>query len=199
MEENIGALKLRVLAYFIDFFLIILFGTIGFLPIVLFLAFAGYPVIYVQPALRYYSVINVFLFPLPYFIIQERVISTTLGKKLCDLETLSDTGTRITYKESIIRNLSKIRPELVIIDLLIGFLINRTDQRFLEIVSHTIVLDANKLKDFTKQEQSTFRVFKIVLSILGFLSILLMMFAQYVWPILLILYPDLQYIGTGWD
>jgi hypothetical protein len=134
---------------------------------------------------------------LPYFIIQEKIISTTLGKKLCDLETITETGERLTYKESIIRNLSRIRPELVFIDLIFGFLITQTDQRFLGRVSHTTVFYADKFKDYTQKEEDTLRVFKIVLSILGFLSILLMMFAQYVWPILVILYPDLQYIGTG--
>ncbi|MHA2203735.1 MAG: RDD family protein [Candidatus Hodarchaeales archaeon] len=184
MEEKSGVLKLRILAYFIDFFLILLLGSIGFIPIVLFLALAGFPSYYVQPIFRYYSQINVFLFPLPYFIIQERVISTTLGKRLCDLETLAETGTKITYKESFIRNLSRIRPELVIIDLIIGFLISPTKQRFLEIVSTTTVINADKLKDFTKKEQSTLNVFKIVLSILGFLFILLMMFGTYLWPLL---------------
>lgn len=199
MEENTGVLKLRVLAYFIDFFLILLFGTIGFVPITLFLGFAGFPSYYFYPIFRYYSYILLFFFPLPYFIIQEKVISTTLGKKLCDLETITEAGEGLTYKESIIRNISRIRPELVLIDLVFGFLITQTDQRFLGRVSHTTVIHADKLKEYTQKEEDTLRVFKIVLSILGFLSILLMMFAQYVWPILLILYPDLQYIGTGWD
>ncbi|MFX1516880.1 MAG: RDD family protein [Promethearchaeota archaeon] len=194
-DEDTSVLQLRVLAYVIDFFLILMFGAIGFVLIILFLALVGFPTQYVQPLFQLYSQMNVYLFPLPYFIIQEKVISTTLGKKLCNLEIVADTTTGVTYKEAIIRNLSKIRPEFLFIDLLLGFLINRADQRFLEYISNTTVFYSDKFQNFTKSERETLRVFKLVLSILGFFSILLMMFATYVWPILVTLFPDLQNLG----
>ena len=173
MEKNTNHLKPRILAYSIDYFLILIFIAIGFVPIVIFIFFVGFSSFIVRPTLLIYFQISLFVFPLGYFFILEVFASTTLGKKICDLKIIVETGSRMTYKQSFIRNLSKVRPELIIIDLLVGYLINPSkDQRALEILSKTSVTKADALRKFTAREQSTFNIFRIVLSILGVLFLL---------------------------
>jgi hypothetical protein len=115
-----------------------------------------------------------------YFSISEWRISKTLGKMICIIGVKSESRgeleeiSQITFKESLTRNFSKIWPEIIILDFIVGFLMKPSKiQRAGEIWSKTTVIeipDPMRLK--TKQARKVRRVFKIVLSIGGALLLL---------------------------
>lgn len=84
---------------------------------------------------------------LTYFIVIEGRFGFTPGKKLLSLKVLKDDGTRIGYKESIIRNIPKFINNLIILDAILMVIIYRKDrQRVFDKVANTIVVHTNKAR-----------------------------------------------------
>lgn len=83
-----------------------------------------------------------------YNILLERSFSTTIGKKIFGLIVVDESGIRITWKQAIIRNLTKtfISIEFLILDVILGIGLERQDsektkkQRSLDVLAETIVV-----------------------------------------------------------
>lgn len=82
-----------------------------------------------------------------YIIGSEKLFGTTPGKRLFRLVVVDKTGVRITWRQAIIRNLSKILVgEFLPFDLIIGLALEKQDpektknQRALDIIAETIVV-----------------------------------------------------------
>ncbi len=185
MEITPHHLKFRVGAYLIDYFLILLFLSIGMIPVAFLMVFI--PELDNPTTLPFYTQVLFVLFSIGYFVILEALTSTTIGKKLYGLETTEKTEPGITYKQAFIRNLSKIRPELIFIDLLVGYWMRPSrNQRALEIFSRTTVTESTSKRQYTKREESVFEVFKIVLLMLGLVFFLLMIASTWLFPVLML-------------
>lgn len=79
------------------------------------------------------------------FIVIEAQFGTTPGKSIVGLRALKIDGTRIGYKESILRNVPKIINGLIFIDAILMLLLFRKDkQRAFDKVASTIVVHSNK-------------------------------------------------------
>ena len=169
----------------IDYFLVLMLLSIGSIPLAFMMVFL--PELDDPSTLTFFTQILFVLFSFGYFVILERVTSTTIGKKLYSLEISEKSEPWITYKQALIRNLSKIRPELILIDLLIGYWMRPSrNQRALEIFSHTTVTESTPERKYTEREESTLEVFKIVLLMLGLITFLLMIVSTWVYPILML-------------
>jgi uncharacterized RDD family membrane protein YckC len=92
-----------------------------------------------------------FSFMVAYNILLEGYFSTTIGKKLFNLVVVDHTGCKVTWKQAIIRNLSKIVtidfvPMIIPMDTLIGIIIEKIDaekankQRGFDLLAETIVI-----------------------------------------------------------
>ncbi|MFX0181759.1 MAG: RDD family protein [Candidatus Hodarchaeota archaeon] len=83
-----------------------------------------------------------------YNAVLEYYFGATVGKKLFNLAVVDHTGIKITWKQAIIRNLSKIllSEELLPFDVVLGMILERLDpektrnQRGLDILAETIVI-----------------------------------------------------------
>jgi uncharacterized RDD family membrane protein YckC len=82
-----------------------------------------------------------------YNIILESYYSTTIGKKLLNLAVVDQSGIRISKRQAIVRNLSKIiLGEILIFDVILGMILvrdrstNTQNQRGLDIIAETIVI-----------------------------------------------------------
>ncbi len=185
MEVTPRYFKFRVGAYLIDYFLVLMFLSMGSIPVVFLMTFI--PELDNPTTLPFIIQIFFVLFSIGYFVILEALTSTTIGKKLYGLETTEKTEPGITYKQAFIRNLSKIRPELIFIDLLIGYWMRPSrNQRALEIFSKTTVNESIPKRRYTEREESVFEVFKIVLLMLGLISFFLMIVSVWLYPVLLL-------------
>ena len=84
-------------------------------------------------------------FMLIYFIVSEQSASTTLGKRLLNLKVVDESGIKITWTQSFIRNVTKV-PFLTTFlgfDVLFGIISEKTrgrKQRSLDFVAGTIVI-----------------------------------------------------------
>jgi len=178
MERTTSLLRFRVLAYFADFFLILMFLSVGLIGTTLLMFFI--PELDSPNTLTLYMGIFFILISFGYFTFLEAFTSTTLGKKLYDLETVDETGSKMIFKQSFIRNLPKIHPILVIIDFIIGYFIKpSTNQRALDILSETAVTKSTTVTKYTQREQSTIEVIRVVLSLLGIFFFLLMILSYF--------------------
>ena len=93
--------------------------------------------------------IPVIAFLLSYFIIMEKSYSTTLGKRLLGLTVVDESGIRITWTQSLIRNFTKVPvlTSFLPFDLLFGILSEKTQgrkQRVLDFVAGTNVIQRKK-------------------------------------------------------
>ena len=92
-----------------------------------------------------FIVIPVVAFLLSYFVIMEKSYSTTLGKRLLGLTVVDESGIRITWAQSLIRNFTKV-PVLTTFlpfDFLLGIISEKTQgrkQRVLDFVAGTNVI-----------------------------------------------------------
>ncbi len=92
-----------------------------------------------------FIVIPVVAFLLSYFVIMEKSYSTTIGKRLLGLTVVDESGIRITWTQSLIRNFTKV-PVLATFlpfDTLLGILSEKTQgrkQRVLDFVAGTNVI-----------------------------------------------------------
>jgi uncharacterized RDD family membrane protein YckC len=76
-----------------------------------------------------------------YYIVLEGHFGYTLGKYLMGLRVLKTDGTKIGYKESLLRNLSKYINNLIIIDTLIMLIFfNKEKQRGFDKIANTMVV-----------------------------------------------------------
>ncbi|MHA2157028.1 MAG: RDD family protein [Candidatus Hodarchaeales archaeon] len=87
----------------------------------------------------------IFGFMVGYFIILEQTYSTTVGKRLLGLIVVDETGIKISWNQSILRNLSKIPLVgfFLLIDLFVGIFSEKTrgrNQRMLDFVAGTKVI-----------------------------------------------------------
>lgn len=81
-----------------------------------------------------------------YFIVFERLFSATIGKKLFGLQAVDISGIRLTWKQAIVRNFTKLPGiiEFLPFDMILGMLMNERGQgeyqRATDILAETIVV-----------------------------------------------------------
>jgi uncharacterized RDD family membrane protein YckC len=95
-----------------------------------------------------FSVLNYWIFIgailiIVYFTYMEGKTSSTLGKRLFKLKVKAKDGD-MTYKTAFIRNLSKILWVPLIVDVILGFIFVDSNDRILDKVSGTYVVDVEK-------------------------------------------------------
>ena len=106
----------------------------------------------------------------------EKIFSTTLGKKICNIIVCDQTRIRITWEQGLIRNLTKIIPGLLLFEILLTpFLSTTPGQRMSDKIGGTVVI----------QEKSTNNrrlVIKCVLVclLLSIISLMLVKFVEFV-------------------
>ena len=174
MEEQ-NPIKIRMLAYLADFFLVLMLAAMSAIPFTLTLAFIP-GMEESQEIIPLFAQLSMIILPVPYFVLLEKYLATTPGKKLFELEVNTVTESELTFTQSIIRNITKIRPEILVLDLIIGYFINSSrKQRLTEIMSKTSVNTLEVKPHYTVGGRKTIRAFKVVLSICGifFLAILI--------------------------
>jgi uncharacterized RDD family membrane protein YckC len=76
-----------------------------------------------------------------YYIVLEGHFGYTIGKYLLGLRVLRTDGTKIGYKEALLRNISKYINNLIIIDALIMLIFfNKEKQRGFDKIANTMVV-----------------------------------------------------------
>lgn len=109
----------------------------GDLELGLFLLLAVVLLLYALGAAVIYSV---------YFIILEKSFSTTIGKKLLGLQAVDISGVKLTWKQSLVRNFTKLPgiAEFLVFDIILGMLMNERGQgehqKATDILAETIVV-----------------------------------------------------------
>ena len=126
----------RAVAYVIDSIIVWVATTI-------ILAIIMLPVFIANPA----AFFNIFSFPFAmgllyilYFSIAETMYGATIGKSLLGLKVVTKTEGKLSFEKAFIRNISKIHPVLLLLDL-IGGLITSTDlhQKYTDRIANTTV------------------------------------------------------------
>ncbi|MHA1911945.1 MAG: RDD family protein [Candidatus Kariarchaeaceae archaeon] len=87
--------------------------------------------------------ITIFAFCASYIIWVEKIYATSIGKKLFGFRVIDETGIKITWKQSFIRNISKLQGEFLPLDVIIGLLMEKEEKkkrRATEIASETRVV-----------------------------------------------------------
>lgn len=133
----------RFIAYLLDFCIIC--AIIWPIAYLLFTRFNYY---YMIQLYQDWLIVNPFVV-LIYFVFCEKIKGTTMGKLLTFIEVEDIGGGRISYKQSIIRNISKIYGVFIIFDLLLGQLYGNKSERILGQLSKTKVVqeDLSKFSD----------------------------------------------------
>lgn len=134
----VSVFKKRVLAYIADYFVVSaimwIIAELLYLIVFPFSAFFVYE----------YMIILAPIIGLAYFILLEKKLGTTVGKHLLFLKVLStdsyNYNNKISYKQSVIRNLSKIYWIPIIFDILIGRFTGSSNERILGRLSHSEVV-----------------------------------------------------------
>jgi uncharacterized RDD family membrane protein YckC len=126
----------RFVALIVD--IIILTLLMWILSGIVFLITAG---VGIFSTLNYWIFVGAIII-LAYFTYLEGRSGQTFGKRLFNLHVVADNGD-ITYKKSFIRSLSKILYLPLILDLILGFLFVKSNDRFLDRVSGTHVEPSN--------------------------------------------------------
>jgi uncharacterized RDD family membrane protein YckC len=97
-----------------------------------------------------------------YFVVIEGKYGFSPGKKVMNLKVLKENGTRIGYKEAIIRNIPKFFNNLIILDALLMVLLFRKErQRAFDKIAGTIVVHAEKkswAKDMDDMPAKTLKI-----------------------------------------
>ena len=81
-----------------------------------------------------------------YFIVLEKIFSATIGKKLLGLQAVDVSGIRLTWKQAIVRNFTKLPgiAEFLPFDIILGILMNERGQgeyqKATDILAETIVV-----------------------------------------------------------
>ena len=137
----VSMFKKRALAYLIDWFVIS--ATLMILAQILAIIVITFSL---------FIVYNFFVYLLPvfiliYFVYLETKKGKTIGKDILDLRVVSEEGENITYREAIIRNLSKLYWLPIIIDIIIGKYFGDSDERILGQWSKTMVIELENHSD----------------------------------------------------
>ncbi len=127
----------RLIALIVDIIILTLFMWI--LSGIVFVITAG---IGVFSTLNYWIFIGAIII-LAYFTYFEGKTGKTLGKRMFNLKVVAEDG-NLTYKKSLIRSLSKILYLPLILDLILGFIFVKSNDRFLDRVSGTQVVPADQ-------------------------------------------------------
>ncbi|MFX1534807.1 MAG: RDD family protein [Promethearchaeota archaeon] len=152
-----ASFKRRTVAYILDSFICAvaaLLLAIFFTPMYLNLLIPGFfeileemppndPMITTLFITAYASLMLIINLPLSifYFILLERVFSTTLAKRMLGLKVCDVSGIRITLKQSIIRNFSKLSFLFLVLDVIMGRVMKEGEQqRLLDSFAETVVL-----------------------------------------------------------
>ncbi len=123
----------RFAALLVDIIIITLFMWI--VSSIIFMLLAG---VGIFSFLNYWIFIGAILI-IVYFTYMEGKTSSTFGKRLFKLRVEAVKGS-MDYKKAFIRNLSKILWLPLILDVILGFLIGDSNDRFLDKVSETYVV-----------------------------------------------------------
>ena len=81
-----------------------------------------------------------------YFIVLEKIFSATIGKKVLGLQAVDVSGIRLTWKQAIVRNFTKLPgiAEFLVFDIILGMLMNERGrgeyQKATDILAETIVV-----------------------------------------------------------
>jgi uncharacterized RDD family membrane protein YckC len=127
----------RVIAYIIDSIIV------GVAAVVL-LGLTFFPAIIANPA----SLFDILGFPFAmgllyilYFPAAETMYGATFGKNIMGLKVATKTGGRASFEKSFIRNVTKIHPVLLLLDV-IGGLITSTElhQKYTDLIANTTVV-----------------------------------------------------------
>ncbi|MHA2232258.1 MAG: RDD family protein [Candidatus Hodarchaeales archaeon] len=121
-----------------DYFLELLYLAVILLlnlPAVL----ADIPSIYGELIFMLFLALNIMIISL-YFFVLEGCYGTTIGKSLFRLRVVSETGIRITWHQALVRNLSKFNPQILLLDLLIGWTQKTNRHRGLDVAAKTQVI-----------------------------------------------------------
>ncbi|MCL2157327.1 MAG: RDD family protein [Methanobrevibacter sp.] len=145
----VSMFKKRVLAYLIDWFVI--FAILNILAWI------------VQNSIEILfsiHILNYFIYLLPifiifYFVYLEKKKGKTIGKDILDLKVVSEDGGNITYREAIIRNLSKLYWIPIIFDLIIGRNVGESKERILGQWSKTMVVEVENLREESEESDDT--------------------------------------------
>ncbi len=143
----------RLLAAFID--LVVISGVLFFYSIIRHLLIDfNFDDISLDYSIRFsfgflFIGIPFILFILFYFIVLEKTYSTTPGKRLLGLRVVHESGIKITWTQSVIRNITKVPVAggFLPFDILFGILSEKTrgrKQRVLDFVAGTIVVQQTK-------------------------------------------------------
>ena len=152
----------RTAAFIIDSAILCALVFIVMSPILAFMLFTGMPVedeaaneawfYSLSPAMGALFILTVFtvmpaflIVILGYYIVIEGHFGRTPGKYLMGLRVLRTDGTRIGYKEAILRNLSKYNNYLIVFDVLIMLIFfYKEKQRGFDRIADTIVVHARQ-------------------------------------------------------
>ena len=92
-------------------------------------------------SVAFITVVSAAIVAFGYYIVLEGHFGYTLGKYLLGLRVLKTDGTRIGYKEALLRNLSKYINNLIILDALIMLIFfNKEKQRGFDKIANTMVV-----------------------------------------------------------
>ncbi|MHA2090260.1 MAG: RDD family protein [Candidatus Kariarchaeaceae archaeon] len=84
------------------------------------------------------------LFFVSYFFYMEKLLATTIGKQIFGLRVIDESGIKISWKQSIVRNITKIQGEFLPFDILLGWLMKKEQEglfrRATEIASETRII-----------------------------------------------------------
>ncbi len=124
----------RVIAYIADFFVVS-----AIMWIVSFICY------YLFNPYNMFKIYSYFIYIVPilimvYFVICEKYKGATVGDALLYLQIRQYNGDYITWKQAIVRNLTKIYWFPIIFDWAIGKIIKK-DDRILNIITKTLVID----------------------------------------------------------
>ncbi|OLS21828.1 MAG: hypothetical protein HeimC3_33500 [Candidatus Heimdallarchaeota archaeon LC_3] len=143
----------RTLAFVIDFTLL---SALLYILVIYPLMVSFERPIELPDRIIFFTILNIFIgIPafvalLSYFIVLEKIYSTTIGKKLLGLIVIDETGIRITWSQGLIRNITKIPfiGQFLIFDVIIGMFSVKTRKknlRVLDLVAGTQVVQENKV------------------------------------------------------
>ena len=125
----------RIIAYIADFFVVSAFLWI----VAQILAFIIIP--YSTFMIYNYFIYLVPLIAIIYFALLEKMKGTSVGKHLMYLKVESDDKSPISFSQAIVRNISKLYWLPIIIDVIIGKLMDGSKYRILDKLSKTSVVN----------------------------------------------------------
>ena len=122
----------RVIAYFMDFFVVSAFMWIVSYLLSLVLG--------VNNPIYHYFIYVVPVLIMVYFVVCEKFAGSSVGKSLMYLQVISQNGAPISWSQAIVRNLTKIYWIPIIFDWAIGKILK--EDRFFNVISKTVVIGA---------------------------------------------------------